>query len=64
MLSSLSLENRTILNGRLQIDLKKPSAMLYKRAERATAISDENELNSEWWCVLDSARTHFERFDD
>ncbi len=41
--------NRTILNGRLLIDLKKPFTALSKRAERAVGISDTNVLNSLWW---------------
>ena len=45
--------NRTILNGRLLIDLKKPFTALSKRAERAVGISDTNVLNSLWWTVLD-----------
>jgi len=59
-----SHRNRTILNGKLLIDLKKPSRELYKQAERAVGIYDKNVLNSLWWCVLDKARTHFERFED
>jgi len=61
MLSELSFRNRTILNGNLFIELKKPYAILYKRAERAVGIMDKNELNSLWWCVLDQARTIFEQ---
>ena len=46
--------NRTILNGRLLINLKKPFTALSKRAERAVGISDTNVLNSLWWARLDS----------
>jgi len=61
MLSELSFRNRTILNGRLLIDLKKPFTALSKRAERAVGISDTNVLNSLWWCVLAQARTFFKK---
>ncbi len=41
--------NRTILNGKLFIELKKPFTELLKRAERAVGIMDKNELNTIWW---------------
>ena len=53
--------NRTILNGKLLIELKKPFTALYKRAERAVGITEESKLNTIWWCVLAEARTIFEQ---
>ena len=64
MLTELSLRNRTILDGKLSIEIKKPFTELAKRAERAVGVTDENELNLKWWCVLAKARTHFGRFEE
>jgi hypothetical protein len=43
--------NRTILDGKLHIELKKSFTELAKQAKWAIGVSDINVLNSGWWTV-------------
>ena len=65
MLSSLSLGNRILLAGKLQMDFAKQYDLLLNLPQDArlmggtkTAILKRNSL---WWCVLAQARTIFEQ---
>jgi len=56
--------NRRLAAGRLEIDFKKPCALLEKLPAEARAEGEgeaENSSNSLWWCLLDEIRTFFEQ---
>ena len=57
--------NRILLDGKLKIEFEKEYNLLYNLPTGARAFSPREaaseQLNSFWWCVLNSARTIFEQ---
>jgi hypothetical protein len=63
MLSSLSLGNRILLAGKLQMDFAKQYDLLLELPPETRLMGGTKTAilrrNSEWWCVLAKARTIF-----
>jgi len=53
--------NRRLAAERLEIDFKKPFALLAKLPAEARGEAPSEATNSIWWCLLDEIRTFFEQ---
>ena len=56
--------NRRLASGTLSVDFQKPFSFLAETRDKVRSTESNFSVNTFWWCLYDTVRTHFEQNPD